>query len=416
MKTEVITVGTELLSGTFLNTNLGTICLELAEIGMEAAFHTTVGDVQDRMVKVIRTAVKRADAVILTGGLGPTHDDLTREAVSRATGRPLEFHEELEQAIRTAMESRARRMSDVNLNQAYLPRGARAISNRLGTAPGIDLEHDGVRIFALPGVPGEMEAMLRDHVKPALAAAGGGQVVVIRSLKVIGIGESDLAPRIESIVRDCAERGYPEVALLATAGEVSIRLRARSGSQDEAAGQIAPVEEQLRQALGSRIYGAGDDTLEGTVTDMARQRDLTLALAESFTGGALASRLVAVPGASMLLKAGFVTYAIDSKVKEIGVPEELLERHGAVSAETAVAMAEGARDRTGASIGLSTTGEAGPLPQEEPVGTMFIGLAWDGGSAARKLTVPGDRQQIRLWGSQAALDTLRRWMLGESLD
>ncbi|HEX2053927.1 MAG TPA: competence/damage-inducible protein A [Actinomycetota bacterium] len=411
MRAEVITVGSELLLGTYGNSNLQHICRELDGIGIEVAFATTVTDEEAAIAQTIAAAVGRTDVVILTGGLGPTHDDLTREALAGATVRELVFHPELEEDLKRFFARRGRKMGELNLRQAYLPRGASAIPNSAGTAPGVSMEHNGVPIYALPGVPVEMETMLRDHVLPGLARRAGGTVFASRVLKAIGRGEAEMAGMIVPIIDSCRESGGPNVTILASRGEVAIHLRAPGPDKQRAMERIAPVEARLREALGTLVYGQDDDTLQSVVADMAKERKLTLAVVESFTGGALSSRIVAVPGASLVLKAGYVTYAIESKVQEVGVPPEILEEHGAVSEQTARAMAEGARARSGASIGLSTTGEAGPNPEEEPVGTMFIGLAWEGGSLARKFVATGTREDIREWGSRSALDTFRRWML-----
>jgi len=411
VKAEVVTVGSELLLGTYPNSNLMQICRELEGIGVEVVFATTVTDDQDAIAATIAAAAGRTSAVIITGGLGPTHDDVTREALAAATGRKLRYQPELEVQLRAFFKKRGRQMSELNLRQAYLPEGAQAIPNPVGTAPGISLEHNGVPVFAMPGVPVEMETMLRGHVLPALSGRPNATIFTTRVLKAIGRGESELAGMIVPIIESCRESGGPNVTILAARGEVAIHLRAGAPDRESAMARIGPVEARLRQTLGSMVYGQDDDTLQSVVAELAKQRNLTLAVVESFTGGALASRIVAVPGASQVLKAGYVTYAIESKVQEVGVPQETLDRYGAVSEQTARAMAEGARDRAGADIGLSTTGEAGPSPGEEPVGTMFIGLAWDGGSIARKFVATGNREDIREWGSRTALDTLRRWML-----
>ncbi|HEX2148779.1 MAG TPA: CinA family nicotinamide mononucleotide deamidase-related protein, partial [Actinomycetota bacterium] len=390
------------------------ICRELDGIGIEVAFATTVGDDEKAIAGCIAAAIERTDAVIITGGLGPTHDDLTREALAAAIGSELEHHPELEDELRRFFESRARTMNELNLIQAYLPGGAEAIPNTIGTAPGISVEHAGVPIFALPGVPAEMENMLRHHVLPALLCRWEGKVNSSKVLRAVGRGESDVAGMITPIVDACKQAGEPSVTILASRGEVAIHLRASGPDREAGLAKIEPVEAELRKALGRLVYGQDDSTLQSVVSSMAHERGLTLAVVESFTGGALASRIVAVPGASSVLRAGYVTYAIEAKVQEVGVPQETLDRYGAVSEQTAREMAEGGRERSGADIGLSTTGEAGPNPEEEPVGTMFIGLAWDGGSIARKFIAAGNREDIREWGSRAALDTFRRWMLDEA--
>jgi competence/damage-inducible protein CinA-like protein len=413
LKVEVVTVGSELLMGGISNTNLAEICMRLGEIGLEVAFATTVGDVEDRIAAVFANALDRSDVIVLTGGLGPTHDDVTREALAAATGGPLELHEELQAEIERFFASRGRKMSELNLKQAYLPRGAQAIPNPIGTAPGIRLEHSGKLIFALPGVPAEMRSMLEVGVLPVLAERAEGTVFVTRSLRAIGIGESDLAAKITEIIASCRNAGGPLITILASAGEVIVQIRGGGADREAAMKQIEPVESEIRKALGETIYGTDDATLENVVGALLKQRGHTVGVAESFTGGALTSRLVAVVGASAYLKAGFVTYATEAKVAELGVSIDILERHGAVSEETAKAMAERVRERTSSSLGLSTTGEAGPLPEEEPVGTMYIGLAWEGGSMATKFKAAGSRQDIRAFGTNAAMNLLRLWLLEE---
>ncbi|MEX2552585.1 MAG: CinA family nicotinamide mononucleotide deamidase-related protein, partial [Actinomycetota bacterium] len=345
MKAEVITAGSELLMGGTGNTNLAEICSRLGEIGVEVVFATTVGDVEDRIAAAIAISLERSEVLILTGGLGPTHDDVTREALAAATGRPLELHEELEAGLRKYFASRGRKMSALNSRQAYLPRGAQAIPNPIGTAPGIQLEHAGAFIFALPGVPSEMYSMLDMSVLPFLAERADGTIFVTRSLRAVGVGESDLASRISTTIDACQAAGGPLITLLAAAGEVVIVLRAGGPDRETAIGQIEAVESEIRHFLGEAIYGVDDAALEKVVGAILKQQGRTIAGAESFTGGALTSRLVAVAGASAYLKAGFVTYATEAKVAELGVPIEILERHGAVSEETAIAMAERVRER-----------------------------------------------------------------------
>lgn len=413
MIAEVVTVGSELLLGTSGNGNLRTICRALEAIGVEVAFATSVRDDERDITDVIAGAARRTDAVIITGGLGPTHDDLTREALAAVTGRPLEYQASLEEDLREFFRVRERPMSELNLRQAYLPAGSTAISNRIGTAPGISLEHAGVPIFALPGVPAEMLAMLEGRVLPALAERSGGSLFATRIVRTVGRGESEVAAMIAPVIEECRRATTPVVTLLASRGEVSIHLRAGGGGADEAEARIAPVEQRLREILGDLVFGFDADTLESVVVGMALERSLTLALAESFTGGGLASRLVAVPGVSAVLRAGYVTYAVESKVRDLGVPAGVLEKFGPVSEPVARAMAEGARTRAMADVALSTTGEAGPEPSSASVGTMYVGLAHSKGSLARRLVVSGGRQGIRDWGAQTALDTLRRWLLEE---
>jgi nicotinamide-nucleotide amidase len=411
VRAEIVTVGTELLLGRTSNSNVQTISNGLAGIGVEVHFHTTVDDHIDRIAQSISLALDRNDVVVTTGGLGPTHDDLTRPAIARATGRSLEHREELESAIRGWFLSRGREMADSNLSQAMMPEGGEPIPNELGTAPGIELRVERGWIFALPGVPAEMEPMLHDHVLPKLSGHAEGGPIVFRYLNLAGIGESDLASRISDVVTSCKQTGQPVITILSSPGELKIQLSAKSENRAKAFEVIRPVESRLRNVLGDLVYGVDDETLEQVVAERAVERGLTIGVAESFTGGALASRLIAVPGASKFLKAGYVTYSPDRKVADIDVPEEILRLYGTVSEQTARAMADGVRRRSEADIGLSTTGEAGPDPEEKPVGTMFVGLSWDGGSKVSRMAASGGRQEVRLTGCQTALNLLRLWLI-----
>lgn len=413
MRAEILAVGTELLLGDIVNTNAAHISASLASIGVDVLYQTVVGDNEERIADEISAALERSDALIICGGLGPTHDDLTREAIARATGRGLKGDPILEEELRGRFEAMGRVMADANLKQTYLPQGARAIPNRRGTAPGVSLEVDGRRIYALPGVPHEMEGMLDEVVLPELAEASGGKALTSRVLKVVGMGESDAADRLGEAISDLDRDPVATIALLAGRGEVRVRITAKEDSGAAAAERIASVEERVRGILGSAVFGADDDTLESVVAGTMRGKGLSLAVAESVTGGMVASRIVNVPGASKFLIGGFVTYTPEMKESLLGVPEAVLSR-GTVSAEAAEAMAVGARERTGADVGLSTTGEAGPDNEEAPMGTIYLGLAWDGGSLNRHFVAPRGRETVRRWATQGALNLLRLWLQGEA--
>ena len=416
MKAEVLAVGTELLLGQIPNTNAQTISQKLSEIGVDVMFHSVVGDNEARIADSISAGLSRCEVVLITGGIGPTHDDLTREAIASATGRPLERRADLEAHLREWFASLGRQMAEANLRQADQPTGAEAIPNPRGTAPGVFLEHEGGLIFAMPGVPAEMQGMMDDFVIPQLRSRLGSSVVYSRLLNVAGVPESDIAARLRPLVNDLDVSGPVTLALLASHGEVRIRLTVKSEDDAQARGAIDPVEGRARELLGAAVYGVDDDTLEGTVGEMLRTRGFTLAVAESITGGMLASRLIAVPGASDFFNAGYVAYSIESKVNDLGVPRRLLEEKGAVSEEAVIAMAEGARQKAGADVGLSTSGEAGPEPAEREVGEVFVGLAWEGGSAHRQFKAPTlDREIVRRWSTQRALNLLRLWLLGEKV-
>jgi competence/damage-inducible protein CinA-like protein len=413
MKAEIVSVGTELLLGDIANTNAQFIAQQLAAVGVDVMFGTEVGDNEARIADVISRALERCDVVIITGGLGPTHDDLTREAIARATDRALQRRAELEDELRRRFEFMGRPMADANLKQADLPAGAEAIANPNGTAPGIFLDHDGKLIFAVPGVPHEMRSMMQRNVVPELVRRGGGEVLFSRTLRCAGVGESDLAARITPVIDRLEVTKLATIALLASAGEVRIRITTKDADAGAAQGRIAGVEAELRAVLGSIVFGADDETLEGVVAAELARRGLTLAIAESVTGGMLASRFVDVPGASAFLRAGYVAYSVDSKKSDLLVPEEVIAAHGAVSEEAAQAMAAGARRRAGADLGLATTGEAGPLTAQASAGTICLALAWKGGAISRRFIAPGAREQVRRWATLGALNLLRLWLAGE---
>ncbi|MBW3588349.1 MAG: competence/damage-inducible protein A [Actinobacteria bacterium] len=413
MKAEVIAVGTELLLGEIINSNAQYISTELSRIGIDVMYQTVVGDNEQRIADEISRALDRSDVVIITGGLGPTHDDLTREAITRATGRKLERRPELEQWLRERFAAMGREMADNNLRQADQPETAVAIGNPRGSAPGVDLAHNGKRIFAVPGVPVEMKGMLSDHVIPELSGAAGENTLLSRYLKVAGMGESDVAQRIKHMIDDLDRQHIVTIALLASAGEVRVRITAKARNEKEALELIAPTEERVRGELGVAVYGTDGDTIEGAAAGVLKGRGLKLAIAESVTGGLVVSRMISIPGTSEFLDTGFVTYAIESKIRQLGVDPKIIEEHGAVSKETAIAMAEGARRSAGSDVGLATTGEAGPDPAEAPVGTIFIAVSWEQASAHRKFIAPGDRDAIRRWASAGALNFLRLWAMGE---
>jgi nicotinamide-nucleotide amidase len=410
VKAEIVGVGTELLLGQIANTNARTISEALAPAGVDVLFHTVVGDNEARIADALAAALDRVDVVITTGGLGPTHDDLTREAIARVTGRPLERRPEIERWLRRRFERLGRPMPEANLRQADVPAGGTSIPNLRGTAPGIVLEHEGRLIYALPGPPVEIEPMISSAVVPQLRARTGA-TIVSRTLRIADLPESEVAERIRGVIERLDRDRTATVALLASAGDVTVRITAKDESTEAATARIAPVEQEVRAIMGTAVYGVDDETLEGALSALLQQRHVTLAVAESLTGGLVCSRIVRVPGASSLLLAGFVAYSTGSKERDLGVPREVIERHGTVSAETAEAMADGARRRAGADLGLSTTGEAGPDPSEAPVGTVFVGLAWDGGSSVRPLKLGGGRDLIRRWATQSALNVLRTHLL-----
>jgi nicotinamide-nucleotide amidase len=414
VRCEIIGVGTELLLGQIINTNAAWIGQRLADVGWDCLRHTVVGDNERRIAETIREALDRADAVIVTGGLGPTQDDVTREALAAVAGVSLVRQPELEQWLRERFARMGvQRMAEMNLRQADVHEGARVIDNPRGTAPGLIVEIDGKPTYAVPGVPREMEGMLERVVLPDLAArAGEGRAIVSRTLRTVGVGESRLAERLTPLWEE-AGAGQVTLAYLASPGEVRVRLTAVGATREEALAEIAPVEARVRQELGDIVYGTDDETLEAVVGRLLRERGLSLATAESLTGGLLGGRVTGIAGASDYYLGGVVAYAADAKASQLGVAPDLLAAEGPVSEQVAAAMAAGARGAFGADLGLAATGVAGPTEQSgRRVGTLCLGVADAAGTATRTLTAPGDRTQVRLWTCSVALDLLRRRLEG----
>jgi nicotinamide-nucleotide amidase len=414
VRCEIVGVGTELLLGQIVNTNAAWIGQRLADVGWDCLRHTSVGDNQARIAEVVREALGRADAVIVTGGLGPTQDDITREALAEVAGVPLVRRPELEEWLRERFARMGiARMAAMNLRQADVPEGARYIDNPRGSAPGLIVEVGGKPVYAVPGVPREMEGMLERVVLPDLAArAGEGRAIVSRVLRTAGVGESRLAERLTPLW-ESAGAGQVTLAYLASAGEVRVRLTAVGATRQGALAEIAPLEAKVREELGEVVYGVDNETLEEAVGRLLRERDATVATAESLTGGLLGGRATAVAGASDYYLGGIVAYATEAKAALLGVDRELLASEGPVSEAAAGAMAEGARRAFGADLGLATTGVAGPAEQDgRPVGTLCLGVADDAGTVTATLRAPGDRTQVRNWAVTVALDLLRRRLEG----
>ena len=407
MKAEILSIGSELTSGQNLDTNGQWLSLRLAEIGIPVGWHTTIADDFDDNVAAFRIAVGRANLVIATGGLGPTQDDLTREVLARVAGVETVFDEASFTYIRNLFAKRKRPMPERNRVQAYFPAGAEPIVNQNGTAPGIWMNLGASTIVAMPGVPSEMFAMFENEVKPRLLRlAFGGGIRVQRKLNTFGLGES----HIEEKLFDLTQRGHvPEVGITASDATISLRIFAHGATLAEAEAQIAPVEATIRERLGDVVYGTDHDELQDAVLRLLADKKLTLATAESVTAGLVAHRLATVPGASNWLRGGIVAYTNEMKTALLGVPTELLERHTAVSAEVAKAMAAGARERFGCDVAVSTTGFAGPTAgtADQPVGLVYVGIAWEGGSAAWSFNWFGTRTEIQSRAAKMALNRVR---------
>jgi nicotinamide-nucleotide amidase len=397
---ELLVIGNEMLSGRTVDRNSPYLTRMLAEAGFSVSHVTIAGDDRDDLARVFRVSAERSDIVIATGGLGPTSDDLTREAVSDAFGLALELDEAALRKIKALFRRRKRFMSSSNRSQAMVPSGARTIDNPLGTAPGIQLEAGRARVFLLPGVPSEMEAIFTGSVLPEIKEEYAPEPVETAKVRVTGISESELFDSIRHLPG--AERAfsfYPNPE--------GILLLVRTGP-DAPMGAVELGREAAR-ILGEKVYSTGDETLEQVIGNLLRNRGKTLAVAESCTGGLVAHRLTNVPGSSDYLLLGVVAYADDAKVKVLGVDPALIAGHGAVSAEVASAMAEGVRALAGADIGISTTGIAGPGggSEKKPVGLMFAGYAAAGFTETKRLHFVDERIINKHRMSQTVLDILR---------
>ncbi len=416
MRCEIIGVGTELLMGQTTNTNARDIARELSALGVGVYYQTVVGDNAERLETVFKQALDRTDLVILTGGLGPTEDDLTRETVSRALNLPLEKDESWERHLEDFFRKRQRSMSEINRRQAMVPRGAELLPNDRGTAPGIYLEAWGKVVVLLPGPPGELLPMFRSQVVPRLQARlqAAGDLAVLRSrtLRVIGMGESALVSELQEIL---ACQSNPTIAPLAKGAEVHLRITAHALTPPEAENLIARTAAVIKAVLGDAVYGEDDEDLEAAVAQKLWAEKLTLALAESCSGGYLSHRLTNVPGSSLFFKAGLVTYSNEAKEHILGVDPRLLQRHGAVSQEVARAMAQRARRVCKTDLGLSITGIAGPKggTPEKPVGLTYIALDTDSGVFCRRYEFWGSRLDIKERASQTALFLLWLFLLGK---
>ena len=412
MNVEVLAVGTELLLGQIVNGNAADLGGRLAAAGLDHYRQGVVGDNIVRITAAIIEAVGRSDALIITGGIGPTQDDLTREAICAAAAVPMDFAADYADHLRRWWQARGREMPATNLRQAEHPRGAELIPNAKGTAPGLRLRVGQCWVFALPGVPQEMLPMVDEHVIPFLLGQAGveGGVLVSQMLRTWGESES----RVAEIVGDLYDTNTnPTLAFLASGGEIKLRLTARAATPAAAADLIAPVEAEIRRRLGRLVFATGADTIERIVLRLCAERGWTLATAESATGGLVSAALTSVPGSSEVVRGGIVAYHPELKTGLLGVDPAILDGFGLVSAETALAMAAGARRALGADVAVAVTGSAGPDALEQPVGTMVIAVETPEGSRARVSRSPGDRERVRVYTTTAALHLLRLGLTGE---
>jgi len=404
---EVVAVGTELLLGQIVNTNASHIGSVLADHGLDAHYQQVVGDNLDRVAASIRTAIDRADAVIITGGIGPTRDDLTREALCAATDRALVLDEDYAQRLRERWAARGREMPESNLRQAHHPEGAELVNNPKGTAPGLILDHDDTLIFCIPGVPQEMEYLMTAMVIPRLLEVSGGpSVVVSKVLRTWGQSESMVGEMLDDLYQGSTN---PSVAFLASGGEIKVRITAKADSTTTAATMIDPVAAEVRHRLAAYYFGEDDDTVDRLIFRLLEEKGWTIGTAESMTGGLVAAALTSVPGASKYVRGGLVAYDSELKQKLLGV-EDIAE---VVNPETAEAMARGGQDLLGADVVVAVTGDAGPGPSERAAGTVVIAVATPDDVRSHELRMPGDRERVRAYGTTSALHLTRLALSGQ---
>ncbi len=407
MRCDVVAVGTELLLGQIVDTNSAWLGEQMAMAGIDSCVQVKVGDNLPRMVKAIRQALADADALVICGGLGPTHDDITREAIAEVMGTTLEFDDEVGMVIAEMFASRNRRMPEINMRQAMVPKGASVIPQRRGTAPGLVCPVGDKVIYAVPGVPFELYEMFERAILPDLLARSGSQsVIASRTLRTWGESESGLNERLHDLIGELDRVGNPTLAFLASGWEgIKVRLTAKADSTAAVQELLDIWDRRVREAVGDVVFGVDADTMESVVLDLLRSRGLTLGLAESVTGGLVAGRLTNVAGSSDVLRGSIVSYASEVKFDVLGVTPGPV-----VSESVAVEMATGARRVLGSDVGLALTGVAGPADQDgvKP-GTLCVGLALpDGSTQSRTLQLPGVRDQMRQLSVISALDFLRR--------
>ena len=407
MRCDVVAIGTELLLGQIVDTNSSWLGEQLSAAGIDSCLQVKVGDNLNRMVKAIRQTLEDADAVIICGGLGPTHDDITREAIAEIMGVELEFNDEVGMAISEMFASRNRRMPEINMRQAMVPKGANIIEQRRGTAPGLICPVGDKVIYAVPGVPYELYEMFERAILPDLLVRSGSvSVISSRVLRTWGESESGLNERLFGVIEELESVGNPTLAFLASGWEgIKVRLTAKATTRPEVVSILDEWEQKVRAAIGDIVFGIDDDTMESVVLQMLRDRGLTLGLAESVTGGLVSGRLTNIAGASDVLRGAVVSYASEVKFDVLGVTNGPV-----VSPEAAVEMAVGAQRVLGADVALSLTGVAGPAEQEgQRAGTLCIGVALPNGvTASSVVQLPGARDQMRQLSVISALDFLRR--------
>jgi len=409
MQCGIVSIGNELITGQCVDTNAAWLSRQLAELGVPTVVQVTVGDDVAAIAEAVRRAMARFGLIVVTGGLGPTPDDVTRAALASALEVGLTEDSDALAQIEGYFDRIGRTMSDSNRVQALIPAGAKAISNPRGTAPGVKIERDGGTLFALPGVPAEMRAMFGESVRPFVEAQTAGRCILQRRIHCFGISESRVGELLSDLMKPGRE---PKVGTTAADGVISVRIIASGASREEAVALVAADERAVCGRLKVAVFGRDEQTLQAAVGSMLADAGLTMAVAESCTGGLLAKYLTDVPGSSRYFSQGWITYANEAKVARLGVDAALLERFGAVSAEVAEAMAAGCRERAKSDVGVSITGIAGPDGgmETKPVGLVYLGLATASGVSSKRLLLGAhlDRSEVRDRAARCAMDWVRR--------
>ncbi len=409
MEAEIITVGTEILMGQIVNTNAQFISKNLADIGVSMYYQTTVGDNARRLKKVVVDALNRSDVVILTGGLGPTEDDMTKEIVAQVMGYPLVLYEDIAENIKSYFIKVGKEMTLNNLKQAKFPENCIILENKCGTAPGCIMEKKGKAAILLPGPPKELIPMFNDSVMPYLEKINNTKFYS-KMIRIFNVGESAVEAGLIDLIHN---QTNPTLATYASDGQVTLRVTAKCKNYDEGRELVEPVVNEVKNRFPDGVYSTDDESMEQAVEKLIRKKNLTLATAESCTGGLIASKLVSIPGSSEWFKEGAVTYSNDAKMRRLGVKAETLEKYGAVSEETAKEMAAGIARTSSSDIGISVTGIAGPGggSEEKPVGLVYIGVSYNGKVYAEKFMLNGDRNRVRNMAAMHALNIVRRELL-----
>lgn len=410
MIVEIISVGTEILLGNIVNTNAAYLAEKCAALGLSCYYQDVVGDNEERLLNTIKMALSRADILLISGGLGPTQDDLTKETAAKALGRNLYLHEPSKEMIASFFQKRGIEITENNWKQAMMPEGAIVVENPNGTAPGVIIEDNGKHVVLMPGPPNEMIPMFENAIMPYLTELEPG-IIYSQTVKICGVGESKAESMVEDLIN---AQDNPTIATYAKTGEVHLRVTARAEGEKEAKKLVKPIVKELKDRFGNNIYTTQEDvTLEKAVIELLIANHLTVSTVESCTGGMLAARLINVPGVSEVFKTGYITYSNKSKRKILGIKKSLLEKHGAVSPETAREMAKGAALFAKSDVAVGITGVAGPDggSDEKPVGLVYIACSVCGRVAVKEYHFSGNRMKVRESSVSAALSLMRESIL-----